>query len=84
MTGQNLVVVGPRGIGVGRGVAYPGWDRYEVVYTGVAGIGFVLDRVKGIGIGVGLGGPVVAAVLWIMEGMGPTWWLWAWWPIRWP
>jgi STE24 endopeptidase len=40
--------------------------------------GFVLDRVKGIGIGVGLGGPVVAAVLWIMEGMGPTWWLWAW------
>ena len=40
--------------------------------------GFVLDRVKGIGIGVALGGPVVAAVLWIMERMGPTWWLWAW------
>jgi STE24 endopeptidase len=40
--------------------------------------GFVLDRVKGIGIGVALGVPVVAAVLWIMERMGPTWWLWAW------
>ena len=40
--------------------------------------GFVLDRVKGIGVGVALGGPVVAAVLWIMERMGATWWLWAW------
>jgi STE24 endopeptidase len=40
--------------------------------------GFALDRVKGIGIALALGGPVVAAVLWIMERMGPTWWLWAW------
>jgi STE24 endopeptidase len=40
--------------------------------------GFVLDRVKGMGIGVALGGAVLAAILWVMEGMGPTWWLWAW------
>jgi STE24 endopeptidase len=40
--------------------------------------GFVLDRAKGIGIGVALAGPALAAILWIMERMGPTWWLWAW------
>lgn len=40
--------------------------------------GFVLDRVKGLAIAVALGGPVLAAILWIMERMGSTWWLWAW------
>jgi STE24 endopeptidase len=40
--------------------------------------GFALDRVKGMALVVLLGGPVLAAILWIMERMGPTWWLWAW------
>ena len=40
--------------------------------------GFFLDRLKGAGIGVALGGPILAAVLWLMERMGPSWWLWAW------
>jgi STE24 endopeptidase len=40
--------------------------------------GFALDRVKGLALAVVLGGPVVAAILWIMERMGPNWWLWAW------
>jgi len=40
--------------------------------------GFFLDRLKGAVIAVVLGGPVLAAVLWLMERMGPTWWLWAW------
>jgi STE24 endopeptidase len=40
--------------------------------------GFFLDRLKGVGIAVALGGPVLAAVLWLMERMGPSWWLWAW------
>jgi STE24 endopeptidase len=40
--------------------------------------GFVLDRLKGLALAVALGGPLLAAVLWIMEGMGPRWWLWAW------
>jgi len=40
--------------------------------------GFALDWVKGLGLAAALGGPVVAAILWIMERMGPTWWLWAW------
>jgi len=40
--------------------------------------GFVLDRLKGAAIAVVLGGPLVAAVLWLMERMGALWWLWAW------
>jgi len=40
--------------------------------------GFALDLVKGVALAVALGGPVLAAVLWIMERMGATWWLWAW------
>ncbi len=40
--------------------------------------GFALDLVKGVALGMALGGPALAAVLWIMERMGPTWWVWAW------
>ena len=40
--------------------------------------GFALDLVKSVALAMALGGPVLAAVLWIMERMGPTWWLWAW------
>jgi STE24 endopeptidase len=40
--------------------------------------GFVLDRVKGLALGVALGAPVLTAILWIMERMGSTWWVWAW------
>lgn len=40
--------------------------------------GFVLDLVKGLALGVALGAPILAAILWVMERMGPTWWLWAW------
>jgi len=40
--------------------------------------GFVLDRLKGAAVAVVLGGPLVAAVLWLMDRMGSSWWLWAW------
>ena len=40
--------------------------------------GFFLDRLKGAAVAIALGGPVLAAVLWLMERMGPAWWLWAW------
>ncbi|HEX9189261.1 MAG TPA: M48 family metallopeptidase [Vicinamibacteria bacterium] len=40
--------------------------------------GFVLDRLKGTALAALLGGPVLAAILWLMERMGSTWWLWAW------
>ncbi len=40
--------------------------------------GFAIDLAKGVALAVALGGPVLAAILWIMERMGPRWWLWAW------
>jgi STE24 endopeptidase len=40
--------------------------------------GFFLDRLKGAAIAVVLGGPVLAAILWLMDRTGPSWWLWAW------
>jgi STE24 endopeptidase len=40
--------------------------------------GFLLDRLKGAAVFALLGGPVLAAVLWVMERMGASWWLWAW------
>jgi STE24 endopeptidase len=40
--------------------------------------GFLLDRLKGAAVAIALGGPMLAAVLWLMERMGPSWWLWAW------
>jgi STE24 endopeptidase len=40
--------------------------------------GFFLDRLKGMALAALLGGPILAAVLFIMQRMGDTWWLWAW------
>ena len=40
--------------------------------------GFFVDRGRGLAVAVALGGPVLAAILWIMGRMGPAWWLWAW------
>ncbi len=40
--------------------------------------GFFLDRLKGMALAAALGGPLLAAVLWIMREAGPAWWLRAW------
>jgi STE24 endopeptidase len=40
--------------------------------------GFLLDRLKGLALAAALGAPLLAALLWVMERMGPRWWLWAW------
>lgn len=39
---------------------------------------FVSDLVKQTLLGVAVGVPVVAAVLWLMGAMGAYWWLWVW------
>ncbi len=39
---------------------------------------FVADVAKGIALGLVLGLPLAAAVLWLMGRAGPAWWLWAW------
>lgn len=39
---------------------------------------FVLDRLKGIGLSLVLGAPLLAAVLWFFESTGPYAWIYAW------
>jgi len=40
--------------------------------------GFVLDRLKALLVGVALGAPLLAGVLWAMERLGAWWWVGAW------
>ncbi|MEQ1684105.1 MAG: M48 family metallopeptidase [Burkholderiaceae bacterium] len=39
---------------------------------------YVADTIKGAGIGVLIGLPIAALILWIMGATGGMWWLWAW------
>lgn len=39
---------------------------------------FVLDRLKGLGLTVAIGGPLLAALLWFFQETGPLAWVWAW------
>jgi STE24 endopeptidase len=39
---------------------------------------FVQDLAKGLVVAVLLGGPLLAAMLWLMGAAGAWWWLWAW------
>ena len=39
---------------------------------------FVSDLVKSLMLGIAIGGPLLALVLWIMQAAGSLWWLWAW------
>ena len=39
---------------------------------------FWVDQAKGALLGIALGAPLVATVLWLMERMGEWWWLYAW------
>lgn len=39
---------------------------------------YFADMAKGLLVGVLLGLPIVALILWLMGAAGPRWWLWAW------
>lgn len=39
---------------------------------------WALDLLKSTIVGLAIGLPVIALVLWLMGTAGPTWWLWAW------
>ena len=39
---------------------------------------FVIDQIKQIVLGLVIGGPVIAVVLWLMAYMGDRWWLYVW------
>ena len=38
---------------------------------------FVSDQIKGLALGAAIGGPLIAAIIWIMQNT-PNWWFWAW------
>ncbi|MFG6486160.1 M48 family metallopeptidase [Roseateles sp. BYS78W] len=39
---------------------------------------YLADMLKGLAVGVLLGLPILALILWLMGAAGPRWWLWAW------
>ncbi|MGZ5712655.1 MAG: M48 family metallopeptidase [Caldimonas sp.] len=39
---------------------------------------WIVDALKGLGLAIVIGLPLVALVLWIMAATGRLWWLWAW------
>jgi len=39
---------------------------------------YVADLVKSTLLGIAIGGPLLAGVLWIMQATGAHWWIWAW------
>jgi STE24 endopeptidase len=39
---------------------------------------YVADLVKSTLLGIAIGGPLLALVLWIMQATGAAWWVWAW------
>ena len=39
---------------------------------------YVTDMIKSTVLGIAIGGPLLALVLWIMQATGALWWLWAW------
>ncbi|MDB2447312.1 M48 family metallopeptidase [bacterium] len=39
---------------------------------------FFVDKLKGLLIGVVLGGVLLGGLLWVMERLGDNWWIWAW------
>ncbi len=41
-------------------------------------VGFVKDKLLGVALLLVLGTPLIAAILWLMDGAGTYWWLWAW------
>ncbi|MFG6456095.1 M48 family metallopeptidase [Roseateles sp. BYS96W] len=39
---------------------------------------YMTDLVKGLAVGLALGLPILAVILWLMGAAGPRWWFWAW------
>ncbi|MDD5320237.1 MAG: M48 family metallopeptidase [Methylococcales bacterium] len=39
---------------------------------------FIKDQFLHLGLGAAIGLPLLALILWVMDTVGPLWWLWAW------
>jgi STE24 endopeptidase len=42
------------------------------------GYQFIKDHLLQLALGAAIGLPVLALILWVMDNVGPLWWLWAW------
>ncbi|MDP2904599.1 MAG: M48 family metallopeptidase, partial [Methylovulum sp.] len=39
---------------------------------------FIKDHLMQLALGTAIGLPLLALILWVMDSIGPSWWLWAW------
>ncbi len=39
---------------------------------------FIKDQLLGLALGAAIGLPLLALILWVMDSIGSSWWLWAW------
>ena len=51
-------------------------ERYG--YNKQTAVGFASDLLKGLALGMILGVVILSVILWIMESMGASWWIYAW------
>lgn len=58
------------------------WNTFRLEqrhgFNRMSGRMWVADQLKEALVGVLLGAPIAALVLWLMGAAGPSWWLWAW------
>jgi STE24 endopeptidase len=64
------------------GLPFALWSTFVIEgrfgFNRTSGATFAADRAKGLLLAIVLGGPVLAAVLWLFETAGASAWLWAW------
>jgi len=72
-------------LAVGRGVLSVPFDVYSTFvieerfgFNETTPRTFLLDRLKGLALGVAIGGPLLAAILWFFQSTGPYAWVYAW------
>jgi len=52
--------------------------EHRFAFNTMTGRQFVIDVLISTGLAIGIGGPFLALVLWIMQATGALWWVWAW------
>jgi len=73
------------GLGIARtlvGLPFAIWSTFVIEqrfgFNRTSPATFVTDRLKGLLLAVALGGPLLAAILWLFEIAGPSAWAWGW------
>ena len=73
------------GLGIARtliGLPFAIWSTFVIEqrfgFNRTSPATFVTDRLKGLLLAIALGGPLLAAILWLFEIAGPSAWAWGW------